>query len=65
MRYPTGKGHLWAILADPVAHVRAAEFLNPLIERGGRDAFLVAIPPMTEHQARAQIAFLNPPPIAS
>ena len=41
MRYPTGKSHLWAILAHPVAHVRASEFLNPLIEREGRDAFLV------------------------
>jgi shikimate dehydrogenase len=41
MRHPTGKSHLWAILAHPVAHVRASEFLNPLIERAGRDAFLV------------------------
>jgi shikimate dehydrogenase len=41
MRYPSGKSHLWAILAHPVAHVRAPEFLNPLIEREGRDAFLV------------------------
>src|SRR5918996_2931257 len=41
MRYPSGKTHLWAILAHPVAHVRAPEFMNPLIERAGRDAFLV------------------------
>jgi len=41
MRYPSGKSHLWAILAHPVAHVRAPEFMNPLIEREGRDAFLV------------------------
>jgi shikimate dehydrogenase len=41
MRYPSGKSHLWAILAHPVAHVRAAEFMNPLIEKAGRDAFLV------------------------
>jgi shikimate dehydrogenase len=41
MRHPSGKSHLWAILAHPVAHVRAPEFLNPLIEREGRDAFLV------------------------
>ena len=41
MRYPSGKSHLWVILAHPVAHVRASEFMNPLIERAGRDAFLV------------------------
>jgi shikimate dehydrogenase len=41
MRHPSGKSHLWAILAHPVVHVRAPEFLNPLIEREGRDAFLV------------------------
>jgi shikimate dehydrogenase len=41
MRHPSGKSHLWAILAHPVGHVRAPEFLNPLIEREERDAFLV------------------------
>lgn len=41
MRYPSGRSHIWAILADPVAHVRAPEFMNPLIEKAGRDAFLV------------------------
>jgi shikimate dehydrogenase len=41
MRYPSGKSHIWAILAHPVAHVRAPEFMNPLIEKAGRDAFLV------------------------
>jgi shikimate dehydrogenase len=41
MRYPSGKSHLWATLAHPVAHVRASEFMNPLIEKAGRDAFLV------------------------
>ena len=41
MQYPSGKSHLWAILAHPVAHVRAPEFMNPLIEREGSDAFLV------------------------
>jgi shikimate dehydrogenase len=41
MRYPSGRSHLWAILAHPVAHVRAPEFMNPLIEREGRDAFIV------------------------
>jgi shikimate dehydrogenase len=41
MRYPSGKTHLYAILAHPVAHVRAPEFMNPLIEKAGRDGFLV------------------------
>jgi len=41
MRYPSGKTHLYALLAHPVAHVRAPEFMNPLIEAAGRDAFLV------------------------
>lgn len=41
MRYPSGKSHLYALLAHPVAHVRAPEFMNPLIEAAGRDAFLV------------------------
>ena len=41
MRYPSGHTHLYAILAHPVAHVRAPEFLNPMIEAAGRDAFLV------------------------
>ncbi|HET6518245.1 MAG TPA: hypothetical protein VFG47_00280, partial [Geminicoccaceae bacterium] len=43
MRYPSGKTHLYAILADPVAHVRAAEFFNPVFEREGLDAFLVPL----------------------
>ncbi|MCB2055570.1 MAG: shikimate dehydrogenase [Geminicoccaceae bacterium] len=41
MRQPSGKTHLYAILGHPIAHVRAPEFLNPLIERAGRDAFVV------------------------
>lgn len=41
MRYPSGKSHIWALLAHPVAHVRAPEFMNPLVEKAGRDAFLV------------------------
>lgn len=41
MRYPTGHTHIYAILAHPVAHVRAAEFFNPKIEAARRDAFLL------------------------
>jgi shikimate dehydrogenase len=37
---PTRKTHLYAILADPVAHVRAAEFYNPVFHARGLDAFL-------------------------
>ena len=41
MHYPSGKTHLYAILAHPVAHVRASEFYGPIIEAEKRDAFLV------------------------
>jgi shikimate dehydrogenase len=41
MHYPSGKTHLYAILAHPVAHVRASEFFGPIIEAEKRDAFLV------------------------
>ena len=40
MRYPSGKTHLWAIIGDPVSHVRAPFFFNPLFEERGLDAFL-------------------------
>jgi shikimate dehydrogenase len=40
---PTGKTHLYAILAHPVAHVRAAEFYNPVFHARGIDAFLVPL----------------------
>jgi shikimate dehydrogenase len=43
MRYPSGKTHLWAIIGDPVAHVRAPYFFNPVFEERGLDAFLVAL----------------------
>lgn len=43
MRYPSGTTHLWAILGDPVAHVRAPFFFNPKFEALGLDAFLVAL----------------------
>jgi shikimate dehydrogenase len=38
--YPSGKTGLIALLADPVDHVRAPEFANPVFERRGIDAFL-------------------------
>lgn len=41
MHYPSGKTHLYAILAHPVAHVRASEFFGPIIEAEKRDAFVV------------------------
>ena len=41
MRYPSGHSHLWALLAHPVGHVRAPAVMNPLVEKAGRDAFLV------------------------
>lgn len=43
MHYPSGKTHLYAILAHPVAHVRASEFFAPIIARENRDAFLVPL----------------------
>jgi shikimate dehydrogenase len=41
MRYPSGKTVIWAILGHPVAHIRAPEFLNPIIEAEGKDAFVI------------------------
>jgi shikimate dehydrogenase len=41
MRQPSGKTALYAILAHPVAHVRAPEFMNPIFEAEGRDGFIV------------------------
>ena len=43
MHYPSGKTHLYAILAHPVAHVRASEFFAPIIAAEQRDAFLVPL----------------------
>ncbi|MDH3660967.1 MAG: shikimate dehydrogenase [Alphaproteobacteria bacterium] len=43
MHYPSGKTHLYAILAHPVAHVRASEFFGPIIEAEQRDAFVVPL----------------------
>lgn len=37
----SGKTHLYAILAHPVAHVRAPEFFSPVFEAHGVDAFIV------------------------
>jgi shikimate dehydrogenase len=62
MRYPSGKSHLWAILAHPVAHVRAPEFMNPMIEAAGRDAFLVpfhVLPEDLEATMRSLAAIQN------
>lgn len=43
MHYPSGKTHLYAILAHPVGHVRASEFFGPIIQAEKRDAFLVPL----------------------
>ena len=39
----SGKSHLYAILADPVAHVRAAEFFAPAFAAHGLDAALIPL----------------------
>jgi shikimate dehydrogenase len=39
----SGKTHLYAILAHPVAHVRAPEFFNPYFDERGIDAFIVPL----------------------
>jgi len=41
MHYPTGKTHLYAIIAHPAGHIRASEFFAPIIAAEQRDAFLV------------------------
>jgi len=41
MSHLSGKTHLWALIADPVAHVRAPAFVNPMFERKGLDGFLL------------------------
>jgi shikimate dehydrogenase len=43
MNYPTGKTHLFLLIADPVAHVRATQFVNPIFERKRLDAFLLPV----------------------
>jgi len=48
MHYPSGKTHLYAILAHPVAHVRASEFFAPIIAAEKRDAFLVPLQVLPE-----------------
>ena len=57
MNYPTGKTHLLMLIADPVAHVRAAQFVNPIFEKKGLDAFLVPI-----HVRAADLSRCRPPP---
>lgn len=51
MHYPSGKTHLYAILAHPVAHVRASEFFAPIIAAEKRDAFLVPLHVLPEDLA--------------
>jgi shikimate dehydrogenase len=48
---PSGKTHLYAILAHPVAHVRAAEFYNPVFQARGVDAFLIPLHVLPEDLA--------------
>jgi shikimate dehydrogenase len=43
MNYPSGNTHLFMLIADPVAHVRAAQFVNPILEQKGVDAFLIPV----------------------
>lgn len=43
MSHLSGKTHLWALIADPVAHVRAPAFVNPMFERKGLDGFLLPL----------------------
>ena len=54
MNYPTGT-HLLMLIADPVAHVRAAQFVNPIFEKKGLDAFLVPV-----HVRSAELADVVP-----
>lgn len=49
----TGRTRLFAVIADPVAHVRAPEVFNALFEREGTDAVLVPIEVAAEHLAAA------------
>ncbi len=39
----SGKTRLYAIIAHPVSHVRAPEFFNPVFQRQGIDALLMAL----------------------
>jgi shikimate dehydrogenase len=55
MNYPTGKTHIFFLIADPVAHVRAAQFINPLFEKQNLDAFLLAL-----HVAAADLVDVIP-----
>jgi shikimate dehydrogenase len=51
MAYPTGKTDLWVIVADPVAHVKAPVFVNPIFEAKRMDAFLLPLHVPKEHFA--------------
>ncbi len=43
MQSISGKTRLYAIIAHPTSHVRAPEFFNPVFERKGMDALLIAL----------------------
>jgi shikimate dehydrogenase len=47
----SGKSHLYAILAHPVAHVRAPEFFHPAFEAHGLDACIVPLHVLPEDLA--------------
>lgn len=47
----SGKTHLYAILAHPVAHVRAPEFFNPVFAAHGLDAFIIPLHVLPEDLA--------------
>jgi shikimate dehydrogenase len=47
----SGKTHLYAILAHPIAHVRAPEFFNAVFEARGIDAFLAPLHVLPEDLA--------------
>lgn len=39
----SGRSHLWTLVADPVGHVRAPSFVNPMFARRGLDGYLVPL----------------------
>lgn len=55
MSHLSGRTHLWALVADPVGHVRAPSFVNPMFERRGLDGFLVPL-----HVRAAELADVLP-----
>jgi shikimate dehydrogenase len=51
----SGRTHLWGLVADPVGHVRAPSFVNPMFERRRLDGFLVPL-----HVRAAELADVLP-----